>query len=255
VNHHIEPVTNGVRLTITYDLRRPKAGRGPRRLGDEEALAAVHMSKLAEHWPQPTSSLAFKCSHLYNNKQVNDALGDESAPWPIDGCRLELLKGRDRQIASAALAAGFDVRLVPFVWGGDHLRLDYAAARRFPDGYYGEGESEYFGKTLGLSQFLVEDEEGEDNAGHDDKEEEEQADRREDLKLWNVRDLDRSDRSTRWVLDDGPEEEVEWMLSSDYGHAGNEGITDYFYLKTALLIRPKCSAAKLKTTSKETGER
>ncbi len=123
VDHRIEMVTSGCRVTLTYELRRaPNAApAAPDHPGAAEAAFSV---ALAEAIADPTFSsdggtFGMPCLHLY-------ALPMQESISPGVGNLRDHLKGRDRLVAVALERAGLVARVVPYVFetcAGDSWRL------------------------------------------------------------------------------------------------------------------------------------
>lgn len=113
VDHSISEVWFGLRVTLTYILRRGgSAARAPRPLGTatarlrqklEEALASPHFLPKG-------GMLGVPCFHLYSQ---SPAFQREQAPLTDAAARR--LKGRDCEVAIAALEAGLSVTLQPYL--------------------------------------------------------------------------------------------------------------------------------------------
>ena len=152
VDHEVEQVTAGVRVTLTFHLRRVKNSdtgtatvassaptRAPPRLlasNDKKMVALVSALReyLADEAFLPEGgNIAFPCEHLYTNSQVfpdqhcaNDVLSFQAT---------QNLKGRDLVVAQAALdQVGLQVFLKPLV-KHNHSSVDQGDyyLTRFPD--------------------------------------------------------------------------------------------------------------------------
>lgn len=119
VDHQIERVWSGARVTLTYLLRRG-AGTGT----DETASRSIADKNLApkilEAWQAvladqeflPTGGiLGYPCCHLYH--QDARFQREQSS---IDEKSSALLKGRDHLVAATALQAGLKVQFVPYLF-------------------------------------------------------------------------------------------------------------------------------------------
>ena len=114
VDHQIERVWSGLRVTVTYLLRR-STGSAPLPVVAPEALPTLVQDKLrallAERRFLPRGgTLAFPCSHLYHQ----DARFQRQQP-PLSQQTVSALKGRDYLVAAAILAAGLDVTFCPYL--------------------------------------------------------------------------------------------------------------------------------------------
>jgi hypothetical protein len=115
VDHQIERVWDGARVTLTYLLRRG-AGGAPSRETVREDLAP----RVQEAWralladpsflPQG-GTLAYPCCHLYHQ----DARFRQSR-LPITQASVTMLKGRDHLAAASALQAGLKVTFNPYMF-------------------------------------------------------------------------------------------------------------------------------------------
>jgi hypothetical protein len=119
VDHHIEPVEGGTRVTLTWNLHYPSAdtaGAAPRPPTDDTAdLHAAVVAALAD----PTlladgGLLGVPCHHLYT---VSKAVESELTTDP--DVLTSRLKGRDLKVAHALQAAGLNVRVVPYLFEAD----------------------------------------------------------------------------------------------------------------------------------------
>ncbi|MCC6644097.1 MAG: hypothetical protein IT374_00795 [Polyangiaceae bacterium] len=112
VDHTIERVDWGSRVTLTYVLRRGPGAVAEVQQGDEPARLKGELAKaLASKTFLPKGgTLAFPCFHMYS----------QDARWqkrvsPITARNASTLKGRDLAIARAALSLGLDVTLHPYL--------------------------------------------------------------------------------------------------------------------------------------------
>ena len=131
VDHQIERVWGGLRLTLTYLIRRggTETGRsaGPGR-GREtlNTLVRKHLRALLDdrRFLARGGTLAFPCSHLYHQ----DARFQRKQR-PISRQTISSLKGRDHVVAAAAMAERLEVNLCPYMietcadetWQLDHF--------------------------------------------------------------------------------------------------------------------------------------
>lgn len=121
VDHRIEPVTSGCRVTLTYELRRAPASKTKAANPPAEAdlaFTAALSEVLADSKVMPAGGkLGVPCLHLY---AVPTGGGETSELESLH------LKGRDFRVAAAAERAGFVPRVVPYVFetcAGDAWRL------------------------------------------------------------------------------------------------------------------------------------
>ncbi|MBI2377884.1 MAG: 2OG-Fe(II) oxygenase [Deltaproteobacteria bacterium] len=112
VDHRVEAVAGGHRVTLAYVLRRSSGDSAPRKEGARaEALASALAAALAHRWFMPEGGvLAFPCFHLYRHD-----VREEPSATPLDREDLPRLKGADAEVAATALAAGLRVYLTPYV--------------------------------------------------------------------------------------------------------------------------------------------
>ncbi len=116
VDHQIEEVWGGLRVTLTYLLRRPaSAGNeaAPERdLGELNTLVRQKLRELLDdrRFLDKGGTLAFPCSHLYHQ----DARFQREQQ-PLSHQTVSALKGRDHEAAAAALAEGLEVTLSPYM--------------------------------------------------------------------------------------------------------------------------------------------
>lgn len=116
VDHQIERVWSGLRVTLTYLLRRPAGAKkktAPKR--DREALDYRVRQELRalldnRRFLARGGTLAFPCSHLYHQ----DARFQRQQK-PLSRQTVSALKGRDHGIAAAAMADGLEVTLCPYM--------------------------------------------------------------------------------------------------------------------------------------------
>jgi len=132
VDHQIERVWGGLRVTLTYLIRRGGASRSAVPGRGREALNTLVRKKLRallddRRFLGRGGTLAFPCSHLYHQ--------DARVPRelrPLSRQTVSSLKGRDHVVAAAAMAAmaeGLAVTLCPYMietcadetWQLDHF--------------------------------------------------------------------------------------------------------------------------------------
>jgi hypothetical protein len=114
VDHQIERVWGGLRVTLTYLLRYPPDVRS------EAAPATASLDSLVrqklrellddKRFLSRGGMLAFPCSHLYHQ----DARFQRKQR-PLSRQTVSALKGRDHDVAAAALAEGLEVTLCPYM--------------------------------------------------------------------------------------------------------------------------------------------
>ena len=114
VDHQIEQVWSGLRVTLTYLLRRGTRSEPFPALAPEvqpsllqDKLRALLVNR--RFLPQG-GTLAFPCSHLYHQ----DARFQRQQR-PLSARTVSALKGRDHLVATAALAAGLGVTFCPYL--------------------------------------------------------------------------------------------------------------------------------------------
>jgi hypothetical protein len=115
VEHQIERIWGGARVTLTYLLRRGEQG-APRRDGAGEDLAP----RIQEAWQAVLADksflpdggiLGYPCCHLYHQ----DARF-QSEQSPIDRESSTMLKGRDHLVAATSLQAGLKITFNPYMF-------------------------------------------------------------------------------------------------------------------------------------------
>ena len=118
VDHQIERIWSGARVTLTYLLRRGGAGGGgaPKRDAGGEDLAPqiqkAWRALLADKKFLPKGgTLGYPCCHLYH--QDARFQRKQSA---IDRQSSAMLKGRDHLVALAALQSGLKVSFMPYLF-------------------------------------------------------------------------------------------------------------------------------------------
>lgn len=131
VDHQIERVWGGLRVTLTYLIRRggTNIGRSAVPGGGREALNTLVRQKLRallddRRFLARGGTLALPCSHLYHQ----DARFQRKQR-PISRQTVSSLKGRDHVVAAAAMAEGLEVTLCPYMietcadetWQLDHF--------------------------------------------------------------------------------------------------------------------------------------
>ena len=130
VDHQIEQVWGGLRVTLTYLIRRgtnaPRSAMPDRDRGALNTLVQQKLRALLDdrRFLARGGTLAFPCSHLYHQ----DARFQRKQR-PLSRQTVSALKGRDHDIAVAAMAAGLQVTLCPYMietcadgtWQLDHF--------------------------------------------------------------------------------------------------------------------------------------
>ena len=115
VDHQIERIWSGARVTLTYLLRRGNGG-APNRAGASEDLAPrvqeAWQALLADKTFLPGGGiLGYPCCHLYHQ----DARF-QSKRSSIDRQSSTMLKGRDHLVALTALQVGLNVTFNPYMF-------------------------------------------------------------------------------------------------------------------------------------------
>ena len=116
VDHQIERVWGGLRVTLTYLIRRGTNTGGSAVPGRErEALNTLVRQELRvllddRRFLAKGGTLAFPCSHLYHQ----DARFQRKQR-PLSRQTVSALKGRDHKVAAAAMAEGLEVTLYPYM--------------------------------------------------------------------------------------------------------------------------------------------
>lgn len=115
VDHQIERVWFGVRVTLTYLLRRGPESEPAINIASEDLEPQVReawRALLADPKFLPKGgTLAYPCSHLYHH----DARFQKE-PSPVTEESATVLKGRDHLAAATALQAGLTVAFVPYLF-------------------------------------------------------------------------------------------------------------------------------------------
>lgn len=115
VNHQIESVAKGARVTLTYLLRRDTKIEPSRMVADDELAPTIleawrELLADARFLPQG-GIVAYPCCHLYHQDARFQA-----KQTPLDHRSTNMLKGRDQLAAATALQAGLDVRFAPYLF-------------------------------------------------------------------------------------------------------------------------------------------
>jgi hypothetical protein len=115
VDHQIERIWFGARVTLTYLLRRGAGGPPAREAAGEDLAPRVQEAWQALLADQSFLSdggiLAYPCCHLYHQ----DARFQQKQS-PITRQSVALLKGRDLLVAATALQAGLKVMFHPYMF-------------------------------------------------------------------------------------------------------------------------------------------
>lgn len=115
VDHQVERVGFGARVTVTYLLRRNAQIEPSRIVADEELAPTIleaWRALLADATFLPQGGIVgYPCCHLYHQDarfQVKQT--------PLDQGSANTLKGRDQLVAATALQAGLDVSFAPYLF-------------------------------------------------------------------------------------------------------------------------------------------
>jgi hypothetical protein len=124
VDHEIEPVADGTRVTLTWLLRRATGTPLLRQPAAREPdLEAELMAALANPRFLPSGgTLGVPCTHLYTATAGRTPFAGSLTEGRASG-----LKGRDRLVAVAALRAGLSSRVRPYLFetcGDESWRLE-----------------------------------------------------------------------------------------------------------------------------------
>jgi hypothetical protein len=233
VDHEVERVTEGTRVTLTWLLRRASGGssRDPAP-GDTRLRDAIFDALGDGRFLPRGGTLGVPCLHLY----------PEAPGRPLAGSATGRLKGRDRIVATVAESAGLDVRYCPYLYDegcSESWRLKRAPTPK---------ERAIFDR---------------DRLGPEDL---------EDLPLDVVGDVwNRPKDDVVWILDppwvwsgdssrpDDLEPGLELLGELEYsatGYFGNEGSDAAFYVAGALLIDVDAASERwLDTPSPKPGRR
>jgi hypothetical protein len=131
VNHKVESVTEGTRVTLTWLLGRAGGSAPIRRrpAASEVDLAAEFGAALADPKFLPSGGLlGIPCAHLYTA-----ASGRRPFAGSLSTARASMLKGRDRLVALAASRAGLRMHFRPYLFetcGEESWRLTRAPSDR-----------------------------------------------------------------------------------------------------------------------------
>jgi hypothetical protein len=115
VDHQIEQIWSGARVTLTYLLRRGKGSAPILETADEAVAPRVQEAwdaLLADQSFLPKGGiLAYPCCHLYHQYARF-----QQSPLPITREAATMLKGRDHLAAATALQAGLKVTFNPYMF-------------------------------------------------------------------------------------------------------------------------------------------
>ena len=115
VDHQIERIWSGARVTLTYLLRRGSGGAPPHEPAGEDLAPRVQEAwceLLADQSFLPQGgTLAYPCCHLYHQdarfQQSRSVIAQQS---------VTMLKGRDHLVAATALQSGLKVTFNPYMF-------------------------------------------------------------------------------------------------------------------------------------------
>ncbi len=115
VDHQIERIWSGARVTLTYLLRRGECGSPMRDVAGEDPAPRIQeawQALLADKSFLPDGGiLGYPCCHLYHQ----DARF-QSEQSPIDQKSSTMLKGRDFLVAATSLQAGLKISFSPYMF-------------------------------------------------------------------------------------------------------------------------------------------
>jgi hypothetical protein len=115
VDHAINKVWMGLRVTLTYLLYRGEGAiTAPRPSGatTERLRQGLERALADRHFLPRGGVLGFPCFHMYSHEA---AFRRSLPPLTQKGAALHRLKGRDAEVAAAALRAGLSVSLQPYL--------------------------------------------------------------------------------------------------------------------------------------------
>jgi hypothetical protein len=129
VDHQIERIWSGARVTLTYLLRRGAGGEPSREIASEDLAPRVQEAWRAlledRSFLPEGGTVAYPCCHLYHQ----DARFQQK-PSPITRQSAGVLKGRDHLAAATALQAGLKVAFVPYMF--ENCADETWQLKRFP---------------------------------------------------------------------------------------------------------------------------
>ena len=115
VDHQIERIGSGPRVTLTYLLRRGDSSVSTREAAVEDLAPRIkegwHALLADESFLPEGGTLGYSCCHLYHQ----DARF-QSEQSPIDRESSTMLKGRDHLLAATALEAGLKLTFNPYMF-------------------------------------------------------------------------------------------------------------------------------------------
>ena len=225
VDHEIKTVKDGVRVTLTYLIRRTDhqdaSDQRPREIGENEQAGIVREElekALRDHeqFLPSGGTIGFPCVHLYTNEEVFPEKRKGSSD-PLTTRQISSLKGRDKIVAYAAKSCNLEVYLVPYLSHSEAGDIAPYRLKRFP-------------KERRCPKRMDEDDVKDFFKGchlHD-------GEFNEKNYPWNQTDL--------WILQYGDKEQAEQDLGycGQYnyeGYYGNEAGDTTFYVKAALHIK------------------
>lgn len=227
VDHKIEQIFDGTRVTLTWLLRRSAPERPPlvrRPVAGAADLEADLTAAVADLRFLPQGGLlGIACTHLYTALPGRNPFAET-----LSDPRVPALKGRDRIVAAAALGAGLPVRVRPYIFetsGDENWRLERPPTDR---------ERRIFGRGR-LDALRIEQE----------------------LPVEHHADWDAEDDVTwvtapPWIRGQADEAEpaADFLNELEYsttGYFGNEGGHAAFYVSAVLLVEiPPARKRKLK---------
>lgn len=150
VDHRIDTVWSGTRVTLTYLLRRGTGGAPSREATGEDLVPRIQESwraLLTEKTFLPKGGiLGYPCCHLYHQ----DARFQRKQ-GPINKKTLTTLKGRDHLVAATALEAGLNVTFNPYMF--ENCTDETWQLERFPTSQE-ESQLDYQMDEHGLEEVL-----------------------------------------------------------------------------------------------------
>jgi hypothetical protein len=115
VDHQIERIWSGARVTLTYLLRRGESDAPPREVAGDDLAPRIQeawQALLADNVFLPEGgTLGYPCCHLYHQ----DARF-QCKQSPISPQSVTMLKGRDHLVAATALEVGLSVTFSPYMF-------------------------------------------------------------------------------------------------------------------------------------------
>jgi hypothetical protein len=115
VDHQIERVWSGARVTLTYLLRRGNDDAPSRDIAGEQLTPRIHEAWRAlladESFLPQGGTLGYPCCHLYHQ---DARFQSKQSPNSVETATM--LKGRDHLVAASALEAGLSVTFNPYMF-------------------------------------------------------------------------------------------------------------------------------------------